>query len=110
MAQRERAAAVGQRLMDGEVETIVALFHLRPVEWTGPTLGAHAAAPRALPCGVLRPLMEEQQLDPRVGSRFERVRPARRRAPAATRLLAPALGRFSLLLGVPCLEDRPCRL
>src|SRR5262249_50460104 len=104
--QGKDGAAVGQRLVDGQVEAVVSGLHLRPVERARPAFSAHAPAARALPGRVIRALLEEQQLDPGVRGRLERVGPARRRSAAATRLLAPALGGSSLLLRVPVLEDR----
>src|SRR5204863_295817 len=106
-AQRERAAAVGERPVDREVETIVAFLHLRPVERTRATVGPDPTATRALPRRPFGPLLEEQQIDARVGGGLEGVRPAGGRTSAATRFLPPALDCLLLLLGLPFLEDRP---
>src|SRR4030095_16522658 len=84
--------------------------HLRPIERTGPSLGAHPPAVRALPGGAVRSFLEEKQLDPPVGGRLERVGPARGRPGTAARFLAPPLGSLSLLLRMPLLEDRLGRL
>src|SRR4051794_40470013 len=66
MTQRERAAAMREGLVHGQVEAVVALLHLRPVQRARAALGAHPPAARALPRRVLCPLLEEQQVDPRV--------------------------------------------
>src|SRR3954470_18316595 len=109
MPQSEDAAAVGERLVDGEVETVVALLHLRAVERTRAALGADPPAARALPGVPVDALLEQEQLHARVGGRLQGVGPAGRRPRPTPRLLAPALRRLALLLGMPLLEDRPRR-
>ena len=109
MPESKDAPAVRERLVDREVETVVALLHLRSVERARSSLGADPPAARALPGRPLGSFLEEQQLDSPVGGRLEGVGPACGRPGAAARLLAPALGSLSLLLRVPLLEDRPGR-
>src|ERR1700686_1585144 len=106
MPERQDAAAVGKRLVNREVKPIVSLLHPRPVERARAALRADAAALRALPGGAVRALLEEQELDAAVGRGFEGVRPPGRGSPTASRFLAPALHRLSLLSRVPILEHR----
>ena len=98
--------AVGKRLVDGEVETVLALLHLRPVERAGAALDPDAAAGRALPGLVVDALLEEQQVDTAVGGRLERRAPAGGCAGVAAGLLLPALDGLGLLLAAPRLEQR----
>src|SRR5213075_2960158 len=108
MPQREHAAAVRERLVDGEIEAVVALLQLRPVERAGAAAGADAAALWALPGAAVGAVLEEQELDAAVRCGFQRGRPAARRPAAAAGFLTPPLRRLLLLLRVPLLEDRLC--
>src|SRR5215831_2740114 len=103
-------AAVSQRLVQGEIEPVAALLHLRPVERAVPRLGGDPAASGALPGLVLRAVLEEEQLDPTVGGRLQRLRPAGGCASVPARSLPPALDRRRLLLRAPSLEQRLDRL
>src|SRR6185437_5463376 len=70
-------AAVRERLVHCEVESVAALLHLRSVERTRPRLGGDAAAGGALPRLVVGAVLEQQQLDAPIRSRLERLCPSR---------------------------------
>ena len=105
-AERQHRAAVGERLVHGQVEAVVALLHLRAVERAGAALEPDPAAGRALPRLVVGALLEEQQVDAAVGGGLERRAPAGGRAGVAAGLLLPALDGLGLLLAAPRLEQR----
>src|SRR5512132_470417 len=104
MAESQHLAAVREHLVDGEVEPLVALLHLRAVERAAAAVDAHPAAGRADPRRVLDALVEEQALDPGIRSGLERLLPAGRRTRVAADLLLPALDTLGLLLLAPLLE------
>src|SRR5438132_1594710 len=110
LAQRSHSAAVGERLVDGEVDAVAALLHRRPVERALPALRAEPPALRALPRGVVDTVLDEQELDAAVRRRFERLLPARCRPAVSACFLAPALGGVRFLLRAPALEHRLDRL
>src|SRR5436190_19042589 len=110
LAERPDGAAVGERLVDGEVEAVLALLHLGAVEWARPAFGAEAPARGALPGVPVAPVLKEEQLDAPVRGGLERLRPSGCRAPVSAGLLAPALDGRGLLLPAPLRKHRLDRL
>ena len=60
LAERKYLAAVGEHLVDGEIEALVSLLHLRPVERAASAVHADAPARRALAGGMLDALLEHE--------------------------------------------------
>src|SRR5439155_22731316 len=110
MHHREDGAAVGDRLVDRELEPLVSVLELRSVERTFAAAEGEPSARRAAAGGVLHALLVEQLLHPAVRGCLERLRPARGRTAVPPRFFAPALERFLLTLLVPALEHRPRKL
>src|SRR5204863_10117167 len=110
LAERPDGAAVGERLVDGKVEAVLALLHLRAVQRAGPAFGAQPPACGALPGVPVAAVLEEEQLDPTVRGGLERLRPPGGGAPVAAGLFAPALDGRGLLLPAPLREYRLDRL
>src|SRR6266540_3675767 len=97
--QRPDRAAVGKRLMDGEVEAVVSALELGAVERASAPRDREPPARVALPGLVLGALLVEQRLDAGVRGGLERLLPARGGAAAAPDLL-------SLLVRARFLEQR----
>src|SRR6185503_4573243 len=106
LPDREHRPAVRERLVHGQVETVVAVLHLRAVKRAGAAFDPDAAARRALPGLVVDALLEEEQVDAAVRGRLERRAPAGRGTGVAAGLLLPALDGLGLLLAAPRLEQR----
>ena len=96
--------AVGERLVDREVEAVLRVLELVPVEGALGTFERETAARRAALGGMVRAFAEEEQLDPSIGGGLQRVRPAGRAAPVSSVLRDPALDELLLALGAPALE------
>src|SRR5581483_7327898 len=93
--QADDRAAVGERVVDGEVGALGRL-DLVPVDGAAPRRGRRPPAARALEGAPRRPGLEEEEVDAPVGRRRERLLPAGARTAAAAPLLAPALERLAL--------------
>src|SRR6266540_4029180 len=104
--QRPDRAAVGKRLMDGEVEAVVSALELGAVERASAPRDREPPARVALPGLVLGALLVEQRLDAGVRGGLERLLPARGGAAAAPGLLSPALDYLALLVRARFLEQR----
>src|SRR5213078_4511105 len=110
LAERPDRAAVGERLVHGKVEAVLALLHLRAVQRAGSAFGPEPPARGALPGVPVAAVLEEQQLDPPVRGGLERLRPPGGGPPVAAGFLAPALDGRCLLLPAPLREHRLDRL
>ena len=102
--------AVGQRLVDGEIQACVGRLHRRSIERTAPVLRLR---PPARGTDVGRPVgavLHEQQLDATVGRRQQRLLPAGRGASAPRSLFTPAQKQLVLPAGTPTVEQRPSGL
>src|SRR4029453_5577964 len=99
-------SAVGNGLVDREVEPVVSPVGLGPVERALPAGDGESPAGGALPGLVVSTLFIEQDLDACVGRGLEHLGPARSGAPSAAGFFAPAVDLRSLLLGARAVEDR----
>src|SRR5918911_1508333 len=97
---------MGEHLVHGEVEALVAPLHLGAVERAPAALDAHASARRALACRVLDAFLEDEALDPPVRGGLERHLPPRRGAAVPAGLLAPALDDLLLAAFPPAVQHR----
>ena len=95
---RPDGAPVGNGLVHGQVEPLVALLGLGAVERAAAAGSGQAPARRALPGFVVRTFLVQQHFDPRVRGGLERLLPARRGALAAAGTFLPARDELGLLL------------
>ena len=99
-------SAVDERLVNREVQPVIRALHARPVEWTLAVLSRYAAAVGAAGGRPVRALPEEEQFDPLVGGRLERLLPPGGSPTVAPDLFPPALEKRGLLLDAPAFEHR----
>src|SRR6266498_1339451 len=91
LADDVHRAAVGEGLVDGEVETVIASLERRPVERTTAVGHLCAATGRALVGPLVGAVADEQHVHAPVRRCLQRLLPAGRRAAVLAGLLAPAL-------------------
>src|SRR6266540_2398335 len=91
LADDVHRAAVGEGLVDGEVETVIASLERRPVERTTAVGHLCAATGRALVGPLVGAVADEQHVHAPVRRGLQRLLPAGRRAAVLAGLLAPAL-------------------
>src|ERR687887_2819609 len=98
MADGPDGAAVGECLVDRQVESGVVRLELGPVQWTAAAFEGGPTAGRAAERRVIGALLEQEHLHASVRRRFQRLGPARGGSAVSAGLLAPALERLSLVL------------
>ena len=105
MLHHPDGSPVDERLVDEEIKTVLPLLERGAIEGAFPSRRGQTTAGGATPRRPVRPVLNQEQLDPSVGGSLERLLPPGRCTSVPAGLLPPAFDRLALLVDSPVLQD-----